>query len=967
MTIIKKLLVPVMIVALVVTLTPLAGQGSGCVYGAAKLSAPATVKVTSSSKSKVKITWSKVKDAKGYTVYQKKGSKFKAVKTTKSLKATIKKLKKNKTYTFYVKAYKGKKSYGSASAKVTAQTKGSKKKNVSKVTLNKKTVTVYSGESVTLKAKLSPTKNLVSKKVTWTSSNKAAVKVSSKGVVTAVGSGTATIKARAHDGVSASCKVTAKNVSKDMAQIMKGNVKALENVSDEPFAKEMTLKLAYDEALNDVDTTFRGGGSRAEHATADYIKDVYEGIGLQDVTKNEVTVDGWETGESYIRTNDGAAHTVKAEDMVSYQATGSHDPVTGKPYPVKIRDASQGESGMKTVTLDGADWSNMEIIDAGTGTAEEYAKLEAEGISVKGKIVMAAVNQYTENWIDQPYTEAFYNGAAALVTYQYPEYGMGYGMYNLNEDGSIECDTINVQDICAPDLIPCGSISPTEAVKIQAAMGNSKTLSDVNFKLTCKVTPDTPAYVVTGKIPGKNHDQRILIGGHYDKYHGGVNDDCTAVALSTAIGKALIDANYQPENDIYIVAHCAEEWGLSGAADDWAIGSWQMITKAHPEWQGSTLAFINFEMPAIKSGQKTGTIQTSYEFNTALQELLEADAVSQTYYKGGLTIANDHNMGMSDCISYQQNGVPAIINKPDFDDPVVDKKGDITSGSWFMDRYHTKYDNEETYSSELMKYDIALYGAIAEFIDINPALELDFTARCDEFAAEAEGLEAFLPADEQELAGQYMDKLETFRAAAAEQTAKAHELNEAYAKATAAGEDTEQIRAQGVELNKTTLKTFRTLEDEMMGIVGSDTYMTRHATALASMDPLQSALADLKAGKVTTDPEDPNCTLATIAGINGSMEFVAYSFSKFTYDELQASIDCDNDHTKDTWGYDRAVPTVDLYEATTAIFPQLEAEKPDYSVTIQGYEAAYGTFQGELVKAVKQEISGLEQAANDLK
>ena len=961
MSIIKKLLVPVMIVALVVTLTPLAGFGGGNAYGATKLAAPAKVTATSASKSTIKISWSKVTGAKGYTVYQKKSGKFKAVKTTSLKSFTVKKLKKNVTYTFYVKAYKGKKVYGTASVKVTAQTKGSKKKNVTKVTLNKTSKVMYVGETLTLKATLKPAAKRLSSTVRWTSSNTAVAKVSSKGKVTVVGAGKATIKARAHNGMQAICTITAKNGTREMAKIMKDNVAKIEQAADEPFAKEMTLKLAYDENLNDVDTLFRGGGSTAEHATADYIKGVYEEIGLQDVTKEEVTVDGWETGESYIEIGDK-----KIEDLVPYQTTGSHNP-DGTVNPVKIRDASQGETGMATVELPDASWDNMEIVDAGTGTAEDYAKLAEKGIDVTGKIVLVAVNQWTENWIDQPYTEAFYNGAAAIISYQYPEYGMGYGMYNLTEDGTIACDTINVQDVCAPDLIPNGSISPAEAIDILTAMDDNGVVSGVKFKLTCKVTQDTPAYVVTGKIPGKNHDQRILIGGHYDKYHGGVNDDCTAIALSTSIGKALIDANYEPQNDIYIVAHCAEEWGRSGAADDWAIGSWEMITEAHPEWQGSTLAFINFEMPAIKSGQAKGQIQTSYEFNTGLQQLLDADAVSGTYYKNGVEIVNDHNMGMSDCISYQENGVPAIINKPDFDDPIVDKEGDITSGSWFMDRYHTKYDDEETYSSDLMKYDIGLYGAIAEFIDTNPALELDFNARCDELLAEADGLEDFLPADKQDLAADYVAGVKAVRAAGNANLKKARQINAAYAKAVAAGKDTSDLIQQGTELNKKTLKAFRDLEDGVMGIIGSDTYMALHTTALASMGPLQAALADLKAGKVTADPEDPECTLATIAGINGGMEFVAYSFSKFSYDELQDSIDCANEHIQDTWGYNKAVPTVDLYEATTAIFPEMEKDDPDYSVTIAGYEAAYDTFQGELVKALEKEIAGLATAAGTLK
>ena len=961
MTRIKKLVVPVMIVALVIALTPLAGFGTGDVYGAAKLAAPAKVTATSSSKAKVKISWSKVAGAKGYTVYQKKGSKFKAVKTTKGKSATIKKLKKNKTYTFYVKAYQGKKKYGPASVKVTAQTKGSKKKNVKKVTLAKSAASLFVGENLTLTAKLNPAKKLVSSKVTWTSSNKAVATVSAKGAVTAVAAGTATITARAHSGAEATCKVTVKTSSQEMAEIMKANIAKIKAKADEPFAKEMTMDLAYKEDLNDPDTMFRGAGSRAELATADYIVEKYKSIGLQDVTKDEVTVDGWETGESYM-----AIDGLRINDMVSYQATGSHDPLTGTPYPVKVRKADQPDNGTETVTVEDGDWSNMEIVNAGTGTAEDYAKLEADGVDVTGKIVLVGVNQYTENWIDQPYTEAFYHGAAAIVTFQYPEGGMGYGMYNLTEDGSIKCDTINVQDICAPDLIPCASISPSDAAELLARMTASPVLGHVTFKLTCKVTPDTRAYVVTGKIPGKNHDQRILIGGHYDKYHGGVNDDCTAVALSTAIGKALIDAKYQPENDIYIVAHCAEEWGLSGAADDWAMGSWQMITQAHQDWQGSTLAFINFEMPAIKSGQKAGAIQTSYEFNTMLQQLLDVDGVQDGYYKEGVGISNDHNMGMSDCISYQENGVPCIINLPDFDEPVLDKEGDITSGSWFMDRYHTKYDDENTYSSDLMKYDISLYGGIAEFIDTNPALELDFTARCDEFEAEAADLEAFLPEDKQDLATKYRENLAAFRAAGEAQLAKAQALNAAYAKAARSGKDTADLYRQGAELNKITLQAFRTLEDKEMGIIGSDTNMALHTTAIATMGAIQAVLPDLESGKVTTEPMD-DCTLATIASMNGMAEFTAFGFSKFSYDELQKSINCTEEHIQDTWGCGKAVPVVDTYAATVNVLAQLGEETPDYSDSITGYKAAYNTLQGDLVTVLEKEVEGLDEAAKLLK
>ena len=97
--------------------------------------------------------------------------------------------------------------------------------------------------------------------------------------------------------------------------------------------------MAYDKALNDVDTNYRGGGSEAEIAASEYLAEEFEKIGLSDVTRDEVIVDGWQTGESYMTVGD-----IKIDDMVSYQATGSHN-TKGEANPVSIRDMSQAETG----------------------------------------------------------------------------------------------------------------------------------------------------------------------------------------------------------------------------------------------------------------------------------------------------------------------------------------------------------------------------------------------------------------------------------------------------------------------------------------------------------------------------------------------------------------------------------------------------------------------------------------------
>lgn len=104
---------------------------------------------------------------------------------------------------------------------ITAKIKGTKIKTkcrltvgtpVKKVKLNQTSVTLKRGESYILKATLSP-KKPSNKKITYKSSDKSIVSVSSKGIITALQAGTAKVTATAADGTGkkAVCMVTVTN------------------------------------------------------------------------------------------------------------------------------------------------------------------------------------------------------------------------------------------------------------------------------------------------------------------------------------------------------------------------------------------------------------------------------------------------------------------------------------------------------------------------------------------------------------------------------------------------------------------------------------------------------------------------------------------------------------------------------------------------------------------------------------
>ena len=172
----------------------------------------------------LRIEWTKVQGAKGYDVFFARcGRSFKLKQTVSGNASHLRLtgLDKRTCYKAYVKAWRsinGKKTYiGDASPEVHVITGGCNGKycNARSVELNKSSLTMKTGKSISLKAtvkKAKSGKKLLNhvRKVRWYSSNANVASVNRNGKVRAVAEGKCTIWAIAPNGVRASAKVTVK-------------------------------------------------------------------------------------------------------------------------------------------------------------------------------------------------------------------------------------------------------------------------------------------------------------------------------------------------------------------------------------------------------------------------------------------------------------------------------------------------------------------------------------------------------------------------------------------------------------------------------------------------------------------------------------------------------------------------------------------------------------------------------------
>lgn len=678
---------------------------------------------------------------------------------------------------------------------------------------------------------------------------------------------------------------------------MAGDTSAYMDAIDMEYAFNATKNLAYNEDLYSNELGFRNPGSDAEHKAAEYLAEEMKDLGLSDVELVPVTVDKWQFNGASLKV-DG----MKEITPVSYASYGTD------------------EAGI-----------TAEIVDVGCGFAADY-----DGKDVSGKIVVASVDQWNDYWINIPMEEAKLHDAAAIVTYARSGYSQ------------VSDDAVNMQDICTEPSIPCLSVSKKQGEKLQAASGKTATLIVDN-----EIGIDNgTSYNVVGKIKGKSSDQQIIYSCHYDTHFIGFQDDCAAVGLIFSVAKAMLESGYEPENDILFVCHGSEEWGGAGSEFDWAVGSYELINKAKPEWADKTIAVFNFELPSYDDNADQAQIRCVPELRDFVKSYVTDSGllVESDVYINGTNEESKDTGTYDDNISYRFAGIPTFTNLHNY------------GNGWYLDNYHTSWDNEDTYSEDMMAYNIGTYGTLGIMVDKTPALQLNFAQTCNDLR---DGLDA----DVADAAGINIEKfnaaVDKLEASAEKHSAKIKDVNNRYEAAAAGGntEEMDKLREEGKALNKITLETFKKVQDDLIWVYLSSDVTSKHGLTQDNITTIDAVIAALEKGELTNN--DETGALDVVGAINGELEYICLDFSEEVLLHEQNAYTESENPGNFFWGTGKVAELANTYPATYSLAKKANGE--DFTEEIAIYKSERDKQLALFNTYVTEEIASINAIADMLK
>lgn len=611
---------------------------------------------------------------------------------------------------------------------------------------------------------------------------------------------------------------------------------------------------------------YRTSGSQAELATGDMLAQVMKDIGFPTVYKDAIKVDSWDfrRAELTFQDQDGQEKTIQ---LGAYQT----------------RFVTDGREAFS-------------LVYAGRGTRSDY-----EGLDVTGKLVLVDINQRDEWWINYPVYQAHLHGAAAVIAAQ----AGGYG--------EIDQTALNAQDISGPLDAPAFSISQKDADMLKQLL-NSQQEIPVFLDAISMVEKDQTTYNIIGEIPGRHPQRRIMLSAHYDSYFDGFQDDNTAISMMLCIGRTLLQVGYQPENTLVFCAMAAEEWGVIDSPFDWSTGAYEQVFTVHPDWRGSVIADLNFELPALAHGTRA-RIRSTWEYVPFLEAFLEElPALTPAYPEEPRVTAPIETW--SDDFSIAISGIPSMVN-------------DFTGGSFMETNYHSQFDNDDYYDEDVYRMHHELFGLLLMAIDQTAVVPLSFSGILEKAlekldtdwcrTCRADGI-------------RFTDCLkETVRSGE-----KAYDLilriNQYYRKALKEGrnQDAELLFSRSRHMEQTLLSAFREEQDTFVRIDWHGNVLFPHEILQEHLQLLFGAVMNLKEGNISA-------ALRKLYQIDNNS--YAFSFDRDVYEHFtENALHQPKERLK--WGYGRIIGHEDLFDVVTNLLEKERIGNTDLQNEIRALEKA---------------------------
>lgn len=641
---------------------------------------------------------------------------------------------------------------------------------------------------------------------------------------------------------------------------------------------------------------YRPAGSKAEFLTGEMLKDEMLKLGLSDVCKNAVTVDGWEFkyAELTFETKAGKRHTAL---LGAYQT----DFVT------------DGEQEFPLMYL-------------GKGTEADY-----EGKDVTGKLVLVDINQRDEWWINYPVYQAHLKGAAAVIAVQCGGYG------------EVDAKALNAQDIAGPEDAPAFSISREDAALLRELLDGEKEAT-VWLKADSRVKRDCTTYNISGCIPGKHPERMVLLSAHYDSYFSGFQDDNTAVAMMFGIAKTLIESGFKPNNTIVFCAMAAEEWGVVDSNFDWSTGAYEQIFTAHPEWVGKVIADLNFELPALAHGTRA-RIRCCYEYVYYIKEYLDGlPELTKAYSE--MTSVTAPIETWSDDFSMAIAGIPSMVN-------------DFTGGSFMETHYHSQFDNDDFYDEAVYRLHHELFALLILALDETAVVPLDFTpvlervlAGGSRIVAATEGIVSQTEKNQmvQEQIAQKAKELIRVTEAAQEKAKQSYDqtaaINARYRKLIANGnmEEAEQLFVENRDRETEMLAKFKQEQDHFVRIDWYGEVFFPHEILWKNIGLLQDTINAL-------EQSDVDKALEKIYQVDNNA--YAFMFDEYVYRHFTDYV-FNQPKERLKWGYGRLLGHEDLYHVVKCLLKKRKEEDTDYREELHYLKECYKKQTRRLCDTLKE-------------